>query len=438
MTAGGGYLGAPLRESDVYEPASAARAHLDGFARGGEHARARTRFDTAQIQRVMRSIVFALLVLSVAPACTSWRAVQRSDGWTLFVKDGERVDVERFDRALAPAFAAVEEFMGPFERDVRVHAFDDGGETLDLTVPEAAGENLREVPGIGPARVRAFHVRGGPVLFAASGVFLGAADTGTAVHELVHARLADAREHPPLWFEEGLASFLGDGAHVGGRWHVDGLACWPLRELRDQRLDDRQLARLLDLTADDDYDARENLLVHFVGWAIVFDLARELPDAGWEVWLAHFGHGVERRGRNAEARARIERTLAEGTELAWLERLDADDPALRIAAAKGTWKLRDPHVIDLLLDRLEQEEEDEVRAALALNALLSTSGTRLGRARWNRFSSLVFPALRAVELDDARETHALRELQRAMRWWDSRRAASTQAALDVLARFWEE
>ena len=65
------------------------------------------------------------------------------------------------------------------------------------------------------------------------------------MHELVHARLAQEGVELPLWFEEGVATFLGDGALVSGRWVVDGLACWPLRELQKARPRGAELRRLL-------------------------------------------------------------------------------------------------------------------------------------------------------------------------------------------------
>jgi len=106
-------------------------------------------------------------------------------------------------------------------------------------------------------------------------VYAGVAEPGTAVHELVHARLAEEDPDLPLWFEEGLACLMGDGFLDQEHWIVDGLACWPMRELREQKLGDGDLARLLALKAEDSLSARDNVLIHFVGWAVVFDLYRE-------------------------------------------------------------------------------------------------------------------------------------------------------------------
>jgi hypothetical protein len=382
----------------------------------------------------------ALAVLACAglAGCAGWKPVRATAAWTLFAKDGAAIDVEHFDAALEPAFSAVEAHLGPFRGPVRIHAWDEeadpawGGSGGAARARDPADESL------GGARVRAFHVRGGSTWFQSSGVFLGTADAGTAVHELVHARLAELDEPVPLWFEEGLASLLGDGALVEGAWTVDGLACWPLCELREGRLGDTELERLLAIEASDDYDARENLLVHFVGWAIVFDLRREDPGGSWRRWLASFRQGARLRGELAEVRRRLDRTLAWQTHLEWLNRLDLPDPAARFATAKGIWKLHSRSAVDRLLDRLELEEHPEVRFALALNCLLATGEMRLGQERWWRLRRLAFPILREPELADAREREAAEELYGALRDWSPASRAALQVAIEVLARFWEE
>jgi hypothetical protein len=386
----------------------------------------------------MRATLVAGLLAFACSACASWRPVHSSGTWTLYVKDGAKVDIERFDRALAPAFAAVEERMGAFHERVRVHAWEDAAELDRHNSVDATDEELQIVPGIGPARVRAFHVRSSPFWFESSGVFLGTAEVGTAVHELVHARLAEDETQLPLWFEEGLASLYGDGALVDGRWIVDGLACWQLRELRDQQITDEELARLMSLSARDDYDARENLLVHFIGWAIVFDARCQEPQGNWHRWLASFERGAKEHGSVAEARARLARTLDAATLHAWLERLRDPDPAVRFATAKGLWKLRNVDVVDALLDALDKEADPQTRVAMAVNLVLATSETRLGRTRWNRFMGLVFPTLRDAELPDASEKAGARDLYQWLRRWGSQRERATQQALDALTRMWEE
>jgi hypothetical protein len=382
-----------------------------------------------------------LLLAALASGCRTWTPVHVGSGWTLYVKDDTRVDVDHFGAALDPAFAAVEVRMGAFRDRVRIHAWD--GETVleagrgGMRVGAEGGE-LEPTRDLGPARVRAFHVRGGTQLFQSSGVFLGAADVGTAVHELVHARLAELAERLPLWFEEGLASLYGDGALFDGAWAVDGLACWPLRELRQQDLGDQELARLLAISARDDYDARENLLVHFVGWAVVFDLRRELPEGSWSEWLALYREGARLRGGLREARTRLDRTLSWQTHVQWLNRLDSVSPPERFAAAKGIWKLESRSAIDRLLDRLEHEQHPQVRYALALNCMLATGEMRLGRERWWRMRRLVFPALKEPGLDDADEQAAALALYASLRSWNPAQRERLQEAIATLARFWEE
>lgn len=386
----------------------------------------------------MRLASLALLLALLCGACASWKPVHSSGAWTLYVKDGEEVDIERFDRALGSAFSAVEREMGPFRERVRIHALEGSSEFAVDRGAQASDEELQIVPGIGPARIRAFHVRSNPLWFESGGVFLGTTEVGTAVHELVHARLAEETATLPLWFEEGLASLYGDGAFYGERWIVDGLACWQMRELRDQQIDDEELARLLALTARDDYDARENLLVHFVGWAIVFDLCHEAPDADWRTWFVNFERGASERGAAAEARARMERALGVDTLRASLARLKDSDPGVRFATAKGLWKLRNLEAIDRMLDALDVEKDAQTRVALALNLVLSTNETRLGRTRWNRFAGLVYPTLRDAELPDQDEARAARELYQGMRRRGPQRDGTTQRMLDALARLWEE
>jgi hypothetical protein len=371
------------------------------------------------------------LALATSAGCATWRPIEVTDTWTLYGPPEREIDPEPYDRALEPAFAAVEEHLGRFEHHVRIHAW--SGEEPGVPLP--GHTEVQEIPGIGPARVRAFHVRRGINPFAADGVFLGTTEVGTVVHELVHARLAEQPGQVPLWFEEGLASLLGDGCVYEDRWVVDGLACWPLRELRQQELSDGDVARLLSLRASDRPDPRDNLLVHFLGWAIVFDLAQQLPDGDWRAWLDAYDHGVESEGEVAHARARMDRTLAEGRELEWLGRLTSPDPAVRMACAKGAWKLRSRAAIDLLLDALERESEPSVRFALALNVFLAAPETRLGRARWLRVREIALPVLRDPPLADPLDVEAAREFYRSIY---GRRGGGSQEQLELLSGYWEE
>ncbi len=374
----------------------------------------------------------ALLAAALTGACAAWSQVEVPESWTLYAPRGEAIDSEPFQRALEPAFLAVERELGPFQSRVRINAWSGGDAGVEL--PGRA--EVQDVPGIGPARVRAFHVRGGGNPFGAVGVFLGTTEAGTVVHELVHARLAEEPDRVPLWFEEGLASLLGDGALFDGGWQIDGLVCWPLRELREQDLRDQELLALLALSARAEPDARENLLVHFVGWAIVFDLAREDPAGHWRAWLARYRAGVAAEGELAQARQRIARTLDSSTEREWLERLSSPEAATRFAAAKGTWKLRSRSAVDALLEALADEAQPEVRYALALNAFLSSAEAPVGRSRWITIRERALPVLRACELPDEAEAQAAREFHRGIFGGGRRRRSQEQ--LEALARFWEE
>ena len=384
------------------------------------------------LQRAFRFT--ALLSLAVgATACSAWRPAARYDGWTLYRSPEEAIAVEPFEAAFAPAFDAVEARLGSFDSNVRVHAWDGSvrlQEGQRTRVSSADDNGVHEVPGIGPARIQAYHARGNGIH--PSGVFIGVPDPGTAVHELVHARFAELEQRLPLWFEEGLAGLLGDGTLHDGRWVVDGLACWPLRELREESLTDDELQRLLDLSASDEATVRENVLVHFVGWAIVFDMYRESGDVRWSEWLEEFATGETL----AQARKRLEATLSIDTEIDWLVRLRDPDPGIRLATAKGTWKLRSGAVLDRLLSALETEEDSEVRVALAINALATAGELSLSWRRTQRVDRLVRLTLCNTTLRDEHEQQALDLLYEAYSAGDPDGRA--QGALEELARFWEE
>ena len=111
---------------------------------------------------------------------------------------------------------------------------------------------------------------------------------------------------------------------------------------------------------------------------------------------------------------------------------------MRIAAAKGVWKLRSLSAVDALLGALEVEEHPDVRFTLAVNAMLSTGEVRLGRERWWRMRREVFPTVRENELEDPTERAAGRQLYDSMRGWGSERRDSAQRAIERLSRFWEE
>ncbi|MCB9914148.1 MAG: HEAT repeat domain-containing protein [Planctomycetes bacterium] len=384
----------------------------------------------------MPRIVRPLLVLCLLLAsCTSWERRQEFEGWTLYVQSGEPVEVDLYRAGVQPAFEAVEALLGPFEREVRVHALHSGvdmqsGNRGVLTGDGAAAE---EIEGIGPARVPAYHLRGDGGPFSPSGVFMTTTDTGTAVHEFVHAYFAERGERLPLWFEEGFAMLLGDGALRDGRWQPDGLSAWPWRKLREEPLSDEDLARLLAVRAGDDHSARDNVLVHFLGWTVVFDLYREYGTLDWQHLLEHFRQAPD---PVAEARRRMEHTLADATPLEWLARLQDPSPAVRLAAARGTWKLHSAEVHALLVQAIFTEEDPEVRASLAVNALATASQTRLRRRQEGRMWRAVLPVLRDTQLPDPDESSALRTLYRAYR--SGSRNYDAQGALARLHRFWEE
>jgi hypothetical protein len=350
-------------------------------------------------------------------------------GWTLYGEPGQPVDAQAFCAAFDPAYRCVEEMLGPFRDGVRVHALNGSGGT------GAEGEGdaglVRDVPGIGPARVRAWHARGQGWFGARTGIYAESPDAGTAVHELVHARFAEEGRDIPLWLEEGIACLMGDGFFDGERWTVDGFACWPVRELRDQALADDELDRVLKLEAADGSSARDNVLVHFVGWAIVFDLQREAGALDWRDLSRRYARGIER----AEARARIERTISTGVEAEWLKRLVDEERTVRMATAKGLWKLRSTTAIDALLSALDKEEDPEVRVAFAVNALAAAGEVRLSRETRDRFWRAAWPVLRRGTLADPAENTALKDLYQSYR---RRTSTSPQQALEGLRRFWAE
>ena len=375
----------------------------------------------------------ALLLLPLA-SCASWRTVATHDKWVLCAEPGKLVDDEAFARAFDPALRTVESAFGPFRERVSVHALSDDKSTSSkgasaLSQPEEPA--TQDVPGIGLARVRAWHVHSTGPFSTPAGIYLGAPDAGTAAHELVHARLAELSRDLPLWLEEGLASIFGDGILMNGNWTVDGLACWPLRELAEQHISDEELARLCHLRAGEDSDTRENVLAHFVGWAIVFDLLRENGRIDWNSWLARYSNGIPL----AEARERLERTLEPATVDAWLAHLSDPRPEVRAAAAKGLWKLRSEDVLGRLLDALDKEQETEVRVVFSINALAAAGEMQLRPELTGRVWRTVWPKLRRAELADGAENRALGELMRSFRY--GARNAS-QGPLEALRRVWAE
>src|SRR5689334_2800052 len=182
--------------------------------------------------RTSRLLGIALLLASGGlAACSSWQTLEVRRGWTLYGEPGVDVDAQAFNAAFDPAFRCVEEELGPFRSTVRVHAVKPTEES-----PSRLGDMgvATEVPGIGRARVSAWHAHGQGWFGSRDGIYAREPDVGTAVHELVHARFAEESASIPLWMEEGIACLLGDGFFDGENWIVDGYACWPVQHLRDQ------------------------------------------------------------------------------------------------------------------------------------------------------------------------------------------------------------
>ena len=138
----------------------------------------------------------------------------------------------------------------------------------------------------------------------------------------------------------------------------------------------------------------------------------------------------------AAARRRLARTLAPETPIDWCDRLTDPDPGVRLACAKGTWKLRSPEIFRLLMDTLETERDPEVRVGLAINALAAAGELRLHWRTWRSAERRILRALAETELPDPEERAAVRELHESYR--SGGRGEYAQAALARLGRFWEE
>lgn len=381
---------------------------------------------------VARSSVLAVALL--ASSCTAWRPVASFERWSLFAERGQSADADVYAAAVEPAMAAVESELGRFQRSISVHAWSGnaGAETSGADViHEGEGGPVEDVPGIGPARVRAYHARGQGIFGPPAGIFLAAPECGTVAHELVHARTAEEGLDLPLWLEEGLACLIGDGFLDGKRWVVDGLSCWPLRELQAQPIPDDELERLLALHAGDPASPRENVLAHFVGWAIVFDLYREAGRIEWKSWRERYGRGIT----PSEARSRLDRSIAPGAAIAWIERLRDPRREVRMATAKGLWKLRSVEIATKLLEALEEEDDAEVKVSFAINLLACAGEIRLPESLTGRLWRSSWPPLRRAALADEAEQAGVEELLRSFR---SRAGRSSQEPLQKLRRYWAE
>ena len=119
-----------------------------------------------------------------------------------------------------------------------------------------------------------------------------------------------------------------------------------------------------------------------------------------------------------------------------MDRLDHADPGVRFATAKGTWKLRDPQVVRALIERLEDEDDPEVRVALAVNALAAASDTALDRRLRRRLWRDGLTALHDVRLPAPEEDAAAQVLYYTYRYGS--RDGLSEAALEELRRYWAE
>ena len=375
-----------------------------------------------------------LLLAFGLSGCTAWQPAAEFEGWTLYIEDGAEVDMDRYSSTFDVAFEAVEDHFGLFTDNVAVHAISGSVSLTSGNRGSITGEEdaVEYVDGIGATLVPAFHAHGGG-FFEPSGIFVATPAVGTAVHELVHARVVELGLDLPLWFEEGAATILGDGIERDGRWVMDGFSFWPWLELRADPPTDDELRELLEISSKASHSVRDNVLVHFVGWAILFDCLREYDSFEWELWLAEYN---ESEDPFLWARTRLDRALEESTMLDWMLRVEEEDPATRLATARGSWKPGDERIVKLLLDQLEIEEDDEVKVCLVVNAMASMGrgdiSSRVERRLWSRG----LRALREVELPDKGEEEAARDLFRSYVRWGRRR--SRQRSFDRLERYWSE
>ena len=386
------------------------------------------------------SVRLALLALVLGVACglswcTNWQHVRSSEDWSLYVKPGDRVNVESFEMLLDPAVAAVEAELGPFQKSVRVHAWNGGVDLSSGTrgvIGSGADAGLVN-SDLGVARVRAFHVKQDP--FGPGGIFLGEPSPGSAVHEMVHARLAEL-DGMPLWFEEGLAMLLGDGELVwpdNGEpyWVRDGMCAWPRSVLRRERPSAETVHAILELDSKTEHTIDENLLVNFLGWALVFDLYRQDPDGHWEDWLRAFQLDP------STAMERIDRSLDRGTLLVWLnDGLAAADAGVLRATARGTWRGASSSSLQLLSSALRHESDPDVRATLAINLLAAAGeGRYAGMGRWNGLR-LPLNVLETLEFGTAADRDAA---QRLIQGFKGRGTGnSIEAAFRDLEAYWQE
>lgn len=373
---------------------------------------------------------FTLLALA-ALGCAAWRTLAAYGSSPVFAAAPTDLTVVTEPVHLGAARAAVESWLGPFQGPVEIH--------LSLEPAQLSADGRKIVYGAnskstGARRegleVRGYHLsRRGPT--GGSGIFLHDPRPGTLIHEMVHARLAEESEDLPLWFEEGIACLLSDGLLFGGHWVRDGFSSWPWAELRQHRPSGIELAEILELKPQSTSSVQDNLLAHFVGWALVFDLWRETQSDDWRRWQTAFNwdHPLQ------DAERRLNRVLGPGTPARWLRaRLASPITSVRLAALRGTWKLESSDVMAVLLGALELERDSEVRVALAVNILASVEAGTPPLATRLKIHEAARKALVRSSLPDPLEALAVQELVLALD--DERRDATL--VLKRLRRFWDE
>ena len=108
--------------------------------------------------------------------------------------------------------------------------------------------------------------------------------------------------------------------------------------------------------------------------------------------------------------------------------------AERLAAVRGTWRLRSRSVALWLLGALRRERDPEVRVALAVNVLATAGRAQFSWPVEGDIWLAVRPVLRDTRLPDPAEEDALRRLQHAYEQGEGR----PQDALSGLSRFWDD
>ncbi|MFT4709058.1 MAG: hypothetical protein ACI8Q9_000175, partial [Planctomycetota bacterium] len=198
-----------------------------------------------------------------------------------------------------------------------------------------------------------------------------------------------------------------------------------------QQITDAELLDLLAIRVSDSHSVEDNLMVHFVGWALVFDLYREDPTGSWRNWLARMEANPE------DARMRLNRSIDEDGVRQWLKtRFDDENPAVRQAAARGVWRIGDALSLQLLSSALRKEQDMAVVATLTINILAAAGEGRFaGMGRWNGLR-LPLMKLREEPFEDATERWASRRLLAGYQGYAGSEAI--REAFEILSSYWQE